>query len=51
MTGHAEAMEDLKHLLTAREPYYRKADAVLNTSGQNTREEFASLRHLVRDQC
>ena len=48
MAGHAEAMEDLKHLLSAREPFYRKADAVLDTSGQTREESFASLRHLVR---
>lgn len=48
MSGHAEAMADLKHLLTTREPYYRKADTVLDTSGQTREESFASLRHLVR---
>lgn len=48
MNGHAEAMEDLKHILTAREPDYRKADAVLNTAGHTREESFASLRQLVR---
>lgn len=48
MTGHAEAMEDLKHILTAREPDYRKANAVLDTSGHTREESFASLRQIVR---
>jgi shikimate kinase len=33
MEGSAEAMDDLKRILAAREPLYRKADAVVDTSG------------------
>src|SRR5947207_3910237 len=31
MQGHDEAMEDLKRILTAREPLYRKADVTVDT--------------------
>jgi XRE family aerobic/anaerobic benzoate catabolism transcriptional regulator len=48
MAGHAEAMEDLKHILKTREPFYRKADAVLDTSGQTREESFVALQRLVR---
>jgi len=48
MAGNAEAMADLKRILDAREPLYRKADAIVDTSGQTREESFASLRQLVR---
>jgi XRE family aerobic/anaerobic benzoate catabolism transcriptional regulator len=48
MAGNAEAMADLKHLLVVREPLYRKADAIVDTSGQTTEESFLALRQLVR---
>lgn len=48
MAGHAEAMEDLRRILEARQPWYRKAEAVLDTSGQTQEESFAALRTLVR---
>jgi len=34
MAGSREAMEDLERILALREPYYRKADAVLDTGGR-----------------
>jgi XRE family aerobic/anaerobic benzoate catabolism transcriptional regulator len=48
MAGNAEAMEDLKRILTAREPLYEKADAIVNTSRQTLEESFAALQQLVR---
>ena len=43
MAGNEEAMDDLKRILEAREPAYRKADAVVDTSGESP---AASLRKL-----
>jgi XRE family aerobic/anaerobic benzoate catabolism transcriptional regulator len=47
MADNEEAMEDLKRILAAREPLYRKADAVVDTSGQTMEASFAKLRDLV----
>ena len=47
MAGHAEAMEDLRNILTAREPLYGKADAVVDTSGCSVDESFAALQKAV----
>jgi XRE family aerobic/anaerobic benzoate catabolism transcriptional regulator len=47
MAGNEEAMEDLKRILAAREPLYRKADAVVDTSGQTMEASLARLRDLV----
>ena len=47
MAGHAEAMDDLKKILAAREPLYSKADATLDTSGQGVDESLAALRRLL----
>jgi len=47
MAGNEEAMEDLKRILAAREPLYRKADAVVDTSGQTMEASLAKLRDLV----
>ncbi|HSQ82441.1 MAG TPA: helix-turn-helix transcriptional regulator [Casimicrobiaceae bacterium] len=44
MAGNEEAMDDLKRILAAREPLYRKADAVVDTAGEAPE---ASLRKLV----
>jgi len=44
MSGNAEAMEDLKRILAAREPLYRKADAVVDTSGQAVEGSLKALR-------
>ncbi|MEO8486202.1 MAG: helix-turn-helix transcriptional regulator [Betaproteobacteria bacterium] len=48
MEGHAEAMDDLKRILAAREPLYRKADAVVDTSGLDAAHSLAELKELVR---
>jgi XRE family aerobic/anaerobic benzoate catabolism transcriptional regulator len=47
MHGHAEAMDDLKRILDAREPLYRKADATLETSGETPDQSLAKLRRLA----
>ena len=39
MQGHSEAMADLKRILDAREPLYRKADVTLDTSGEDAAAE------------
>jgi XRE family aerobic/anaerobic benzoate catabolism transcriptional regulator len=47
MAGHAEATEDLRNILTAREPLYGKADAVVDTSGCSVEKSFAALQKAV----
>ncbi len=47
MAGHAEAMEDLKKILSSREEFYGRADAVLETTGRTVEQSFDALRHLL----
>lgn len=47
MQGNAEAMEDLRRILDAREPLYRKADAAIDTSGEHAEQSLAKLRQAV----
>jgi XRE family aerobic/anaerobic benzoate catabolism transcriptional regulator len=47
MAGHAEAMEDLRNILVAREPLYGKADVVIDTSGATVETSFAALQRAV----
>ena len=47
MQGHAEAMDDLKRILEAREPLYSKADATLETSGEQAQQSLAKLKQLA----
>lgn len=44
MGGSNQAMEDLRRILEAREPLYRKADMFLETSGNSVDESFSQLR-------
>lgn len=44
MEGNEEAMEDLRRILAARESLYRKADAVVDTSGRTLESSLAELR-------
>lgn len=44
MQGNSEAMDDLKRILSAREPLYRQADATLDTSGQPPEQSLKKLR-------
>jgi XRE family aerobic/anaerobic benzoate catabolism transcriptional regulator len=47
MAGHAEAMEDLRNILSARESLYGKADAVVDTSGCPMETSFAALQQAI----
>ncbi len=47
MQGKVEAMDDLKRILDAREPLYRKADATLDTSGDDVQQSLTKLRQAV----
>ena len=47
MAGNEEAMEDLRRILVAREPLYRKADAIVDTSGDSPEQSQAKLREVV----
>ncbi len=42
-----EAMEDLKRILAGREPQYRRADEIVDTSGLSVEAAFVRLRALV----
>jgi XRE family aerobic/anaerobic benzoate catabolism transcriptional regulator len=44
MAGNDHAMEDLGRILEAREPLYRQADMVLDTSGNSVEESFSKLK-------
>jgi XRE family aerobic/anaerobic benzoate catabolism transcriptional regulator len=44
MAGSDQAMEDLRRILEAREPLYRKADMVLDTSGNSVEESFSKFK-------
>ena len=44
MAANDQAMEDLRRILEAREPLYRKADLVLDTSGTSAEECFRKLK-------
>jgi XRE family transcriptional regulator, aerobic/anaerobic benzoate catabolism transcriptional regulator len=47
MAGHAEAMNDLRNILTSREPLYAKADVTLDTSGRTVEASLAELQRAV----
>jgi XRE family transcriptional regulator, aerobic/anaerobic benzoate catabolism transcriptional regulator len=49
MGGSDQAMEDLRRILEAREPLYRKADFCLDTSGNSVEESLAKLKTVVVD--
>jgi XRE family transcriptional regulator, aerobic/anaerobic benzoate catabolism transcriptional regulator len=44
IAGGNQAMQDLRQILEAREPLYRKADMYLDTSGNTVDESFAKLK-------
>jgi XRE family aerobic/anaerobic benzoate catabolism transcriptional regulator len=43
MAGNRESMADLQRILAFREPLYRRADAVVDTSGKPVREALEAL--------
>lgn len=47
MKGHAQAMQDLKNLLSSREAEYGRADAVVDTSAKSVDKCLAALRRAV----
>jgi len=49
MGGSNQAMEDLRRILEAREPLYRKADMYLDTSGNSVDESFAKLKTALQE--
>jgi XRE family transcriptional regulator, aerobic/anaerobic benzoate catabolism transcriptional regulator len=48
IAGGNQAMDDLRRILEAREPLYRKADAYLDTSESSVDESFAKLKAALR---
>ena len=48
MAENDQAMEDLRHILEAREPFYRKADLHLDTSGESAEQSFLKLREALQ---
>ena len=44
IAGGNQALEDLRRILEAREPLYRKADIYLDTSGNSVEESFTKLK-------
>jgi XRE family transcriptional regulator, aerobic/anaerobic benzoate catabolism transcriptional regulator len=44
MAGNDRAMEDLRRILTSREPLYRQADMTLDTSNASVEESFTRLQ-------
>ena len=44
MGGSDQAMEDLRRILEAREPLYRKADMHLDTAGKSVENSLAELK-------
>jgi XRE family transcriptional regulator, aerobic/anaerobic benzoate catabolism transcriptional regulator len=44
IAGGNQAMDDLRRILEAREPLYRKADMYLDTSGDSADESFVRLK-------
>ena len=49
MAANNQAMEDLRRILEAREPLYRKADLLLDTSGTSIEESFAKLKAALQE--
>src|SRR5262249_59502807 len=48
MAGNDEAMADLKRILDVREPLYRQADTIVDTSGQTPEESLRALHQILR---
>ena len=50
MAENDEAMEDLRRILEAREPFYRKADLHLDTSGETAEQSFLKLKQALQSE-
>jgi XRE family aerobic/anaerobic benzoate catabolism transcriptional regulator len=49
MANSSEAMDDLRAILKARDPFYRKASLQLNTSGKSPTQSFRELLKLLKN--
>ncbi|MCF7982161.1 MAG: hypothetical protein K9K86_09250, partial [Pseudomonadales bacterium] len=49
MANNKEAMADLRQILVERRPFYKKANAVLDTSGKSIDASYAELEQLIRE--
>jgi len=49
MKGNHQAMDDLRRILEAREPLYRRADTCLDTSGVSVEESFSRLKAALQE--
>jgi len=48
MSGNAEAMDDLRHILESRAAFYSKADAVFDTNDRSLADALAGLQEQLR---
>jgi XRE family transcriptional regulator, aerobic/anaerobic benzoate catabolism transcriptional regulator len=48
MADNDEAMEDLRRILEAREPFYERADGTVDTSGETVEQSFAQLKTVIQ---
>ncbi len=47
MADNRESMEDLQRILDAREPLYRKADAVIDTSAAGIKQSVEQIGEML----
>jgi XRE family aerobic/anaerobic benzoate catabolism transcriptional regulator len=47
MENNNEAMEDLRRILEAREPFYQNADGIVDTSGETVEQSFAKMKQVI----
>ena len=48
MEGNTQAMDELRRILSEREPYYSQADHVIDTAGRSLDEVFSELNAICR---
>ncbi len=48
MAGNAEAMDDLKRILSGREAFYAKADLIFDTGGKTLADAYTELRAVLQ---
>jgi XRE family aerobic/anaerobic benzoate catabolism transcriptional regulator len=48
MAGNAEAMDDLKRILSGREAFYAKADLMFDTGGRTLADSYLELRAVLQ---
>ena len=48
MANNKEAMADLRQILSERRPFYKKASAVLDTSGKSVEESYLELEQMIQ---